>query len=370
VVTPGALSLRSLGRATLARQLLLERSDLPVPEAVARVGGLQAQAPKPPYVALWTRLRDFHDEDLTTALRERTVVRATLMRGTLHTVAAQDYASARTAVAPLLAQAVRANAPGAESVTSEVLVSVARELLLDRPLTFAQLRPLLAERFPGVSDRSLGFAVRMSLPLVLIPTDARWGFPAVAQFGLADAWLGPAGEPVPERQAREDVALRHLAAFGPATAADVQFWSGMRGIREVLEGLADRLVEFSDDKGRRLYDLPDAPRPGPDIPAPPRYLPEWESLLIAHADHRRVIDDDRRAVLMTSNGRLGGSVLWDGRVVAGYDVARKGSTALLTVTPFEKLTRTAINALSEEGERLLRFLEPDATTRDVRVAAR
>jgi Winged helix DNA-binding domain len=358
----GRVTLRALNRATLARQLLLARERASVVEAVERLAGMQAQEPRPPFVGLWTRLEGFERADLLAALRERTLVRATWLRATLHLTSARDYLAFRMALEPMLERAMRGF--GAK-VQVEELLPVARRLVEQRPRTFNELRGLLAEAFPRVNERALGYIVRLRLPLVMVATDdERWGFPSVADFTLADAWLGarPAKDDSPHELVR-----RYLAAFGPATAADVQTWSGLQGIRGVLAELRKELHAVTDEGGRTLLDLPDAPRPDQDAPAPVRFLPAFDNLLLSHADRTRVLADGHRAKVITRNLRVHPTFLVDGFVAGTWEIERKRATATLRLSPFAALPRRAAKALGAEGERLLRFAEEDATTWDVRV---
>ncbi|MDX6555254.1 MAG: hypothetical protein QOD86_1449 [Miltoncostaeaceae bacterium] len=357
------LSLRALNRATLARQLLLAREAIPVPEALERVGGLQAQEPKPPFAALWSRIEGFAREDLLAALHDRTAVRATLMRATLHTMSAADVAELRPALQPMLTQALRVLGDRAEGLDSAGALKAARKALKDGPRTAAELRDALGEAFPDADVRALGYAVRTQLPLVMVPTEDRWGFPASARFTMAEEWLGrPLKNPGPEA-----VVLRHLAAFGPATAADVQTWSGLGGLKPVLEALRPKLATFRDEGGRELFDLPDAPRPDEDVPAPARFLPEFDSLMLAHADRTRVVAEEHRKGLVTKNLRVRAVFLWDGFAAGTWTSVRKGKAAEITAVPFARLPKGATAALREEGEALLAFLEPDASARKVTV---
>ncbi len=252
------LTRSQLNRATLARQLLLERSDLGVPAAVEALAGMQAQEPKHPYIGLWTRLRDFDAGDLSRALLAREVVRATLMRSTLHLFTARDYEALRMALQPPMSVALRVLGARAEGLDPERVLPAARELLTGSPMTFDEIRAALVERFPDVNDRALGYAVRTLLPLVMVPAEgARWGFDRITPFALAGEW---AGEPAAAAD-REGLVRRYLGAFGPASAADAQTWSAVAGMRKVLDGMRDELSVFADERGRELFDLPDAPRP-------------------------------------------------------------------------------------------------------------
>lgn len=361
---PSTLSGRRLNRATLARQLLLQRERVPVPEAIERLGGMQAQEPKPPFIGLWSRIEGFAASDLHQALHSRAVVRASAMSATLHLMGAGDYLALRTALQPVMAQAMRALGSRAKGLELDEVLPAARELLEEEPRDFDRLRKELSRRFPEVNERPLGYATRMNLPLAMVPTQDRWAFPSKAAFTPADAWLGrPLAGPDPE-----GLVLRYLAAFGPATPADMQTWSGMKGARGVLEALRDRLETFEDEHGRELFDLPDAPRPEEDDQAPARLLPEFDNLVLAHYDRTRVLADRHRAVVVTKNLRVRATFLSDGFVAGTWRTERKGKRATLTLTPFKRLRKGAAGELEEEAERLLPFVEDDAATRAVKLA--
>ena len=365
-VTPETLTGRQLNRATLARQLLLERESVGPTEAIARLCGLQAQEPAPPFIGLWTRLAGFEREHLLAALRDREVVRATLMRATLHLLGAGDYAAFRPALQPVMERAVRVLGDRAAGLEPARVMPAARALLLERPRDFNELRRLLQEQFPDVSDRALGYYVRTHVPLVMLPTDARWGFPSVAEFTLADTWLGG---PLPEDGTPEQLVRRYLAAFGPASAADAQTWSGLQALTAVFEAMRPELVVFKGESGRReLFDLPDAPRPDADVPAPPRFLPEFDNLVLAHADRTRLLADEHRGALVTKNLRVRAAFLWDGMVAGTWEVERKRAQATLVMTPFQSLPARAAKELSAEAEALLRFAADDATSFAVRIS--
>jgi Winged helix DNA-binding domain len=358
-VTADTLTRRQLNRATLARQLLLARERVSTVEAVERLCGMQAQEAKPPFVGLWTRLDGFRREDLHAALHQRAVVRAMAMRATLHLMSAKDYRAHRNALQPVMTQAMRVLRERAEGLDLEKLLPVARTLLGQRPRTFAELRALLQAEFPHVNERALGYAVRTQLPLVMVPTRDRWAFPSVAAFTLAETWLGA---PVSDDAAPEALVLRYLAAFGPATAADVQTWSGLTGMGRVLKALRPRLRGFQDEHGRELFDLPAAPRPDGDLAAPPRLLPEFDNLVLSHADRTRVLADEHRGLVVTKNLRVRATFLVDGFVGGTWDVNRTRKAATLRLAPFKALPRRAVSQLAEEGETLLRFAEGDAET--------
>jgi hypothetical protein len=327
-------------------------------EAIERLAGMQAQEPRPPFLGLWSRLEGFAREDLIDALGDGSAVRGLLMRGTLHTVSARDFRAFRPVVQPVLSAAYAGvDKRRREGVDVDAVLPVARELLEEEPRTFNALRGLLSERFPDANERGLGYAARTHLPLTMVPTEDRWGFPRDAKFALAEA--GDDDSP-------RTLVRRYLAAFGPATAADSQTWSGLRGVAEVLEEMDD-LERFEDDQGRTLFDLPDAPRPDADVPAPVRFLPEFDNLVLAHADRTRLLDDEHRPLVVTKNLRVKATFLVDGRVAGTWKSARKGKKASLALEPFGKLRKKDIKALTAEGEQLLRLVEQEAASFDVRV---
>jgi len=362
---PSTLTTRQLGRATLARQLLLERAELPVVDAVERICGLQAQEPRPPFVGLYARLAGFEEGALRKSLHERAVVRGTMMRGTLHLTSAADFAAFRGPLQPVLTRGMTAALRDrAEGLEPDAVLPVARALLEERPRSFEELRTLLHEEFPHVDDRALGFAVRMLLALVMVPTDDRWAFPRVADFTLAETWLD---RPLAADDGAAQLVLRYLAAFGPAAAADVQTWSGLQGIQSVLEGLRPRLATFTDERGRELFDLPESPRPDAATPAPARFLPDFDSLLLAHADRSRVIADDDRPAVITKNLRVRPTFLVDGFVRGTWEIKRTRRAATLTITPFHPLSAPDAAELETEGGSLLRFTDGDASSLDVKL---
>ena len=327
-------------------------------DAIERLAGLQAQEPRPPFVGMWSRVEEFARRDLIGALGDGSVVRGMLMRATLHAVSAADFRAFRAAVQPVLSGAFAGvNERITGGVDIDAVVPAARELLASRPRTFNELRALLSERFPDVNPRGLGYAARTHLPLTMVPTADRWGFPRDARFALAEAG---------EDEAPEPLVRRYLAAFGPASAADAQTWSGLRGLAPVLEAMDD-LERFEDDRGRTLFDLADAPRPDADAPAPVRFLPEFDNLVLAHADRTRLLDEQHRPRVVTKNLRVKATFLVDGRVAGTWKSERKGKKATLALEPFARLRKADAAALAREGEALLRFVEEDAASFEVRV---
>jgi hypothetical protein len=355
------LTRRALNRATLARQMLLRREPVKPATALERLAGLQAQAARPPFVGLWSRLDGFRREDLVRAIERQQVVRGTLMRGTLHLVTRTDYVRFRRTLQPMLTAGLRSILRGRmDALDVAGAVAEARAWFDEAPRTFDALRAHLDDRFPGADVRGLAYAVRMELPLLQVPAPAeRWAYAARADFAVAETWLGASLAP---GDAAEALVVRYLEAFGPAAIADAQTWCGLGGLGTVFEQLRPKLRAFQDERGRELFDLPHAPRPDADEEAPVRFLPEWDNLLLSHADRSRVIADAHRPAITTANLRLPGTFLVDGFVAGTWVVERKKKAVTLELRSFSPLQRSVATALEEEGEALARFMEPDATT--------
>jgi hypothetical protein len=361
----GVLTRAELNRATLARQMLLAREKVTAVTAVERLLAMQAQEARPPFVGLWSRVEDFSADQLREALHGREVVRATHVRATLHLLSARDYLAFRAPVQPLLSASAASilKRIGGPQPDPERLPAAARALLEKAPADFNTIRERLQEEFPDVNDRALGYAVRMNLPLVMVPTGDPWAFPSNSDFTLADLWLGDAVAP---DESPAPLALRYLASYGPASVADMQNWSGLKGLKAVFEELRPELRVFRDENGRELFDLPDAPRPGADVAAPARFLPEFDSLVLAYADRSRIVSEEHRPRLVTNNLRVHASFLWDGRVRGTWKVALRKASATLTLTPFEPLPEDAVSELAREGRDLLGFLAPGVAEPGVR----
>ena len=344
------LTRRQLNRATLQRQLLLRREQVTALDAVEHLVGIQAQVPLNPYTALWSRLDAFQPDELATLLTERRVVRTVLMRATIHLVTADDCLRLRPLMQPVLEQELARHpeyAPALRDVDLEPVLEFARELLAD-PRTVPQLRATLAERFPQHDPAALAYACRNLLPLVQVPPRGVWGRAAQVTYAAAEGWLGRLGAPT----SIDEVVLRYLRAFGPATAADVATWSRLTRLRPVLERLRPQLVTFRNEEGRELFDLPDAPRPEDGTPAPPRFLPEYDNVLLSHADRSRFRDGP-----VDHPGGLGwGAFLSDG-VVSGFWRLEQDR---LVVRQGRRLAKRAASAVAAEARRLARFLAPGA----------
>jgi Winged helix DNA-binding domain len=361
------LSSAELGRATLARQFLLERHELGAAEAVGRLGGMQAQEPGPPYIGLWSRLEGFEAPELETAIEERKVVRATAMRGTVHLLPARDYTRLQSAIADALeGDMARYLAGRLEGVDIAALVDDGRGLFANEDsMSAADLRDALAKLHPEADVRAITAVVRRSLPLVRVPDGGRWGFTPKAPFTDAERWIG---KPLRKRPDRAELVRRYLAAFGPASVRDAEAWLGGGELAPVFEKLGAELARFEDERGRELYDLKDAPRPPADTPAPVRLLPEFDSLMLAHADRTRVISDAHRESLTTKNLRVRATVLVDGRVAAYWKLEKSRGTATVVIEPLGRLRAADRKAVLAEGEALAAFVEPGAKGHAARVA--
>jgi hypothetical protein len=348
------LTRRALNRALLARQLLLGRRALPAIAAVEHLVGLQAQAPLAPYVALWARLTDFDPAELSDAILERRAVRMSLMRATIHLVSADDALTLRPLIQPVLERGFRGS-PFGRAVAGRDMTEVmaaGRELVEAKPRTGPEIAGALSERFPAVPTDSLAYVVLYLVPLVHVPPRGLWGRTGPVTRTSVEAWLE---RPLASSPSIDELVLRYLAAFGPATVQDMRAWSGLSGLAGTVDRLRPRLETFRDERGKVLFDLPDAPRPDPATPAPPRFLPEYDNVLLGHADRSRIIPSGRAIPLPPGNGAAMGTVLLDGMFAGTWRVTRERGGAMLSIQPFEPIARSARIGVEEEGHRLLAF---------------
>jgi hypothetical protein len=390
---PKVLSRRAVNRALLARQLLLDRPRLPDagPERAAQVTstiehlvGLQAQAPFPPYYGLHSRLDGFRPDDLAALITGRSVVRIALMRGTIHLVSARDCLPLRRLVQPVLERGMRgAFGKQLAGIDPAALAAAGRSLVEAEPMTFSQLGQALAARWPDNPPAALAQAVRAFVPLVQLPPRAVWGRAGQSVHTSAEHWLAQPGpgqlaQPGPGQLAQPGpgqpgtapaspaelarLVTRYLGAFGPATVRDVQAWSGLTGLKAVLEQLRPALVTFRDEQRAELFDLPAAPRPGEEAPAPPRLVADFDNLILSHAERSRVISPAATQRISTVNGVIPGTVLIDGFVAGLWRLDRGRDTATVTI---ELLGREGSpgpgaerDALAAEAGRVLAFAAP------------
>jgi DNA glycosylase AlkZ-like len=359
------LDRRTLNRALLERQILLRRKRVSALRAVERLVAMQAQVPRDPYVALWSRLEPFRPEALAEPIADRRAVRMTLLRGTLHLVTARDALSLRALIQPVIEGVLHGSSPlrgAVGSVDASELLRLIRERIEVRPCSRAELAKAIAERWPDSDATSLGYAMYL-LPTVQVTPRGVWGQTGRSAFTTVETWLGRPIEPVAQP---DELLLRYLAAFGPSTVADAQTWSGLSGLRGAFERLAPRLRTFQDERRRELFDVPNGPLPRPTTPAPVRFLPEYDNALLAHKDRARVSPPDG-VPAWTEVGW--GTVLVDGFVAARWRLDREDEQATLRIEPFVKLARDDRTAVSEEGKRLAAFLATDAARRRVRISA-
>jgi len=367
---------RAVNRALLARQLLLGRQALPAAEpdraaevvrTIEHLVGLQAQAPFPPYYGLHSRLDGFRPGDLAALITGRSVVRIALMRGTIHLVSARDCLPMRRLVQPVIERGMRgAFGKHLAGVDPAALAAAGRSLVESEPMTFSQLGRALAARWPDHPPAALAQAVRAFVPLVQVPPRAVWGRSGQSRHTSAEHWLGqrrPAAAPAypPRPASRAELAqlvTRYLGAFGPATVRDVQAWSGLTGLKAVLEQLRPSLLTFRDEQGVELFDLPTAPRPGGEVPAPVRLVAEFDNLVLSHADRSRVLSAEATKRLYTINGVIPGPVLIDGFVAGMWRLVQSRGTATVTIEIFGPARDR--DALAAEAARVLAFAAPDA----------
>ena len=360
---------RALGRATLARQGLLAREPGDPVATIEHLVGLQAQVPHNPYTALWARLDGFDPVALSQRIDDRALVRIVTLRATIHLVTVDDALVLRPLVQPVLDGELARHGEHKDKfpgVDLDAVMAVMRPLVEERPRTGTELRGLVAEHFPDLDAPAMAYAVRNRLAMVQVPPRGLWGRGGVVRTTTVEAWLGRPPVAEPDLDA---VVLRYFAAFGPAAVADVATWSRLTGLREVVDRVRPHLRPFRDERGRELLDVPDAPRPDPDTPAPTRFLPEYDNVLLSHADRSRFVRPEHRADTAAAFAGATGSVLHDGTLRGAWRLDRdKGSgTATLTVRPLGALSATDEAAVTAEGTGLLRFIAADAAGHEIRV---
>jgi hypothetical protein len=351
------LSPRALNRATLDRQLLLRRSGLSAKAAVGHLLGLQAQNVRPPYYALAARLDGFAPEELSELMADREVVRIVTMRSTIHTHTAEDCLTLRPLVQPARDRELINFRSGLQGVDLDRLAVLARELVEAEPRTMKQLREALLAEWPDADPQALAIAARCKLPLVQATPRGLWGRSGQVALTTAEHWLARPAEPTPTPDA---TVLRYLAAFGPASVKDMQTWAGLTRLRDAFERLRPQLRIFRDENGVELFDLPDASRPAEDTPAPPRFLPEFDNLLLSHADRTRVVPKEYWGRSWQGNQAYC-TLLVDGFLAGIW----KLTADALVVEPFDRLTKAQQQDVTAEGQRMLGTLHP-GTPYDIR----
>ncbi|WP_343713300.1 winged helix DNA-binding domain-containing protein [Inquilinus sp.] len=361
------LDRRGRNRTLLARQGLLQRWNIGAAEAIERLVGMQSQSPTAPYVGLWSRLERFELEDLAQLIRDRKAVRIALMRSTIHLVTARDCRVLRPVLQGVQERLLMTGTPYGKQLAGldlEAAVAAGRRLMVDKPRTVEEMGRLLQKHWPDRDAKALSYAMRNLAPLVQVPPRGLWGIGGLPLCSTAESWLR---QPLGTDTAPEPMLLRYLAAFGPASVQDMQTWSGLTRLQGVVDALRPQLVSLRDEDGRELFDLPDAPRPGPDAPAPPRFLPEYDNLLLCHAEREHVIAE-RHKPLVYGNF-MPPVLLVDGRVQGRWKATQARGAAVLRIEMFEPLSKPEAAAVTEEGERLLALVAEGAKSREVRIEA-
>jgi winged helix DNA-binding protein len=367
---PRTLTLRELNRATLARQLLLRRAKLDVVAAVERLAALQAQWSPSPYFALWSRLTGFKREDLWSALESHAIVRARLMRGTLHLVSARDFYAYAVATQDLQRgawnriQVTRGADPARMAALAVAYARTPRQ----KEDVIAHLRTRMGDVFNERFAWLLWRYVSAHADLVSAPPGGHWEYGGTeAPYVAAKHWIGGDGRPS-EAAALERLARRCIAAFGPVSLADIVKFAGQVAprIRPALDALAPKLRLFKDEAGRNLYDLPTGPRPRPETRAPVRFLPRYDEMVIAYQLRDRIVSPRFRSALYAKNGIIEAAVLVDGMVAATWAIARTKDEAVLEIHPLTRIVASDRAETTAEGERLVRFAAPEARSYGVR----
>ncbi|WP_405897538.1 winged helix DNA-binding domain-containing protein [Streptomyces sp. NBC_00727] len=349
------ISARALNRATLSRQLLLAREPLTAAEGVRRVVALQAQHPASPYIALWNRLTGFTPEALDAAFAERSVVKGTLMRITLHAVHADDYAAFRAAMQPVLygsRMGPRFTVSGLTPADGEELVARVMEFARS-PRSSAEMQAWLAELYGAERKDAVWWGMKAYAPLHHVPTGPPWSFGARPSFVAAGPGPASRGRTV-DREALRALVLRYLAGFGPASVLDVAQFSmvGRAPARAALHALTDEVERLEGPGGEALFDLPGASRPDAGTPAPARLMAMWDSTLLAYADRGRVIPPEYRPLVIRRNGDVLPALLVDGHVAGVWRPTAEGVEA----TAFHPLPAAVWDELGAEAEALTAFL--------------
>ncbi len=362
-MTQPVIGRRSLNRALLARQWLLQRNPASALAAIEHLVGMQAQLPTPPYFGLWTRLVDFSPDELSQLYLDRLVVRVAMMRSTVHLVSSADCLALRAGLQPAVGRGMTPGSPYGKALAGVDLTELAmtgRKLVEANPLTGAEIGAALQQRWPQSHSSALVFAVRALVPLVQVPPRGLWGGVGQARCTSAESWLGH------ELSATDLGAMvrRYLAAFGPASVRDAQAWSGLTGLAATFEKLRPELLSFRDESGAELFDLPDAPRPPAETPVPVRFLPDFDGILLSHHNRIRILEPAHRTLVFTSNGIIRSSVLIDGFVRAIWSIKTMKNASTLVIRPLPSADGKAIGkkdqaAVIREGLSLLAFAAPD-----------
>jgi hypothetical protein len=338
---------------------------MPVRDVLEHLVGMQAQEVMPPYYGLWSRLEGFDPHELGRLLLDREAVRLWLMRGTIHLATVRD-ALAIKPLTQVVAERQHGGAFGRRMGGADAaeLAKAARKLVEDEPLGARELGRRLVEAGLGEDIDAIGNAARAYLPLVQVTPRGVWGRTGRAKLTTIESWTG---RKLDAKPSIDELVLRYLRAFGPASVQDVQNWSGLTRLREVVERLRPQLLSFRYEEGRELLDLPDAPRPDADVPAPVRLLGEYDNVLLGHADRRRIIPEGFPWAAMLAPGRFVNNLLVDGMLRATWWLERDGKAAvILGIRPHGKLAKAERAEVEAESIRMLDLAAAGAERREVR----
>jgi hypothetical protein len=317
--------------------------------------------PKDPYVGLWTRVEGFDPGDLAHLIERRRAVRLALLRGTIHLVTARDAVALRPSLQPVAERWWRKEfAKRLNAAERKRVAAAGRALVEDEPRTFDELGKLLHARWPRLEPFALAMTIRADVPLVQVPPRGIWGTGGAARHTSAEHWLGI---PLGRSAAPDALILRYLAAFGPATVMDAQSWSGLTLLRDAFARLRPKLRTFRNERGRELFDVRRGPLPDPETPAPPRFLPEYDNVLLGHKDRDRIGAGTPHTAVVGDAW-----LLVDGFVSGLWRIERSGTSAVLRITQLRPISRHDRATVIDEGKRLLAFAADDAKTRQVRFA--
>jgi hypothetical protein len=368
------LTRRQLNRSLLERQWLLERRAATAEAAIEHLIAIQAQEPPDPYTALWSRLEGFRPEDLSDLIESKRAVRApSMLRTTIHLLTTRDWLALRPVVQVVQEQGFRGSPFNRNLVGLDLdeVVAEGRRILDEKPRSGNELGKALAERWPDRDVSSLGYAVRSLLPTVQLPPRGLWRRSGRPVLATAEYWLG---ESVATDDTPDDMILRYLAGWGPASVMDVQAWCWRTKLGEAVERLRPRLRTFRDESGRELFDVPDGPLPDPDTPAPARFFPIYDNAFLGYKDRSRVLHDDAPwgGDPAAFDIFRWGSFAVDGYIVGGWkhENDRKGGRSTIVAMPVVPLSAESMREVEAEALGLSEFLEPDAADRDVRFEPR
>jgi DNA glycosylase AlkZ-like len=359
------LGYRALNRATMERQILLRRERAEPLKVVERLVGMQAQEPLDPYYGLWSRLEGFEPSELAGLVERGEAVRLVVMRGTLHLVTSADALELRALTQPVMERFFTPGAQWGRSIAAAgsepgEVAAAAREILDREELPAAGVAERLAARWPEADRRALAAAANYLLPVVQVPPRGVWGKGTRRTLTTVKAYIG---RDVLKRPSMERVIRRYLAAYGPASAKDIQSWCGLTRLREVTDEMSD-LRRLRNTDGRELLDLPDATLPDPHTPAPVRFLPQYDNVVFAYADRERLVADMRLKPVPTKIGYR--TFLVDGFLAGFWRPEGKGEDMLIEIEPARRLAKADREAVAEEAVRLMAFASDGEATGDVR----